>query len=157
MLCLSTVEQSTAPEIRHHIHTSRKVKRLLLAIALASIGITAPVLAQTRISFARGSDSGTWSGYVTGDGDKRFVLNARQGQTIWVLDGDDPRNVIYSWLLTTPSGRTLGCSGSSYCIGDDSMRLPESGDYIVRATYRLAGGANSPVTPRYVSVTFAIR
>jgi len=133
------------------------VKRLLLALTLAGIGMTAPVLAQTRIAFARGSDSGTWSGHVSGDGTKTFVLNARQGQTLWVLDGDDPRNVIYSWQLVTPSGRTLGCRGSTYCLGDDSIRLPESGDFLVRTTYRLSGGASSAATPRYVSVTFTIR
>jgi hypothetical protein len=74
-----------------------------------------------------------------------------------VLDGDDPRNVIYTWQLITPSGRTLGCQGANYCIGDDSILLPETGDYIVRTTYRLTGGWNSPATPRYVSVTFSIR
>jgi hypothetical protein len=133
------------------------VKRLFVVLALASIGITAPAPAQTRIAFSLGSDSGMWSGYISGDGTRTFILNARKGQTLWVLDGDAPRNVIYSWQLVTPSGRTLGCRGSSYCLGDDSIRLPESGDFLVRTTYRLSNGATSPVTPRYVSVTFTIR
>jgi hypothetical protein len=133
------------------------MKHLLLVFAISSLSLAAPSFAQTRISFARGSDSGTWSGHVSGDGSKSFLLNARRGQTLWVLDGDDPRNVIYTWQLITPSGRTLGCRGAGYCIGDDSIQLPESGDYIVRTTYRLTGGWNSPATPRYVSVTFTIR
>jgi hypothetical protein len=133
------------------------VKTLFVVLALAGIGMTVPALAQTRISFSRGSDSGIWSGYISEDGSKTFILNARKGQTLWVLDGELPRNVIYSWQLVTPSGRTLGCRGSTYCLGDDSIRLPESGDFLVHTTYRLSTEATSPVTPRYVSVTFTIR
>lgn len=125
------------------------MKRILLAAAL--LLITAPSIAQVRIKFPPGSDAGAWAGYTTGK--TSFKLSARRGQTLWVTS-----NEVYTWSAVSPSGLSIGCGGSSYCVPGASMNLPESGDYIINTSYRMFGGAaTEPISKRYVTVMFSIR
>ena len=94
---------------------------LITSLACAVIA-PAPTKSQTRISFASGSDSGSWSGLSNGS--KRFLLNLGRGQMFWVMGRD-----VYSWRLITP--RRLETSCSSSCGSGEGARLPETGDYII--------------------------
>jgi hypothetical protein len=112
-------------------------------------------IAQTRISFAAGSDSGSWSGFVSGS--KDFVLNLGKGQRLWVNSKE-----LYTWYLVSPSGRRIGCNPKpdpfTNCAPGAQLTLPESGDYRLRTDYRMTGGANAPaLSRRYVSVQFVAR
>lgn len=120
-------------------------------------GITAaasPFSSTTPIHFAAGSDSGVWSGYVS-TGEKNFSLGMAKGQRLWIQSDQ-----VYTWSIITPAGRKLGCRGYSYCVPNEALGLPlpESGNHIVRTSYRLTGGAGDPKTRRrYVAITFTVR
>ncbi|WP_094556600.1 hypothetical protein [Synechococcus sp. 1G10] len=131
-----------------------------VAIAAAVALTVSPVCAQTPIRFAAGSDSGLWAGYVTSGhdeftADKSFALGMAKGQRIWLSSEQ-----VYTWTVVTPSGRELGCGGGSYCAPNDKqgVRLPESGNYTIRTTYRMGSGAASQPAPRrYATVMFTVR
>lgn len=122
----------------------------LTAFALAA----SPLKSQTPIRFAAGSDSGVWVGYVS-RGEKTFSLGMAKGQRLWLRSAQ-----VYTWSVVSPTGRQLGCRGYSYCTPNEEqgLPLPESGNHIVRTSYRLTGGAGDPKTRRrYVAITFTVR
>lgn len=122
-------------------------------LIVATLAFFSPANAQTQIYFDAGSDSGIWSGYVSGS--KSFALKMNRHQRLWIFSDS-----IYTWSVNTPSGRSLGCKESDHCApnDDEGILLPETGVYIVRTDYRMGGGADvKPLAKRYVVVTFFVR
>lgn len=120
----------------------------------AALLMTAPALAQTRISFPPRSDSGFWAGHTNGA--ESFVLNLARGQSFLVLGTD-----VYTWSIRASSGLLVPCdntSGATSCAPGTTALLPETGDYVVKTTHRMSGGALQGTVPsRYVRITFTAR
>ena len=121
---------------------------ILCFLAFASTG----VIAQTaiRINFAPNSISHEWRGIIANRGYQDFVLRLGKGQQFQVGGGD-----IYTWSVTDPRGKRLGCDNQSSCSPGQSMFLQMAGDYIVHTYFRMDSGVNQPIaTTRRVHLLF---
>ncbi len=58
----------------------KKLKFKLLVLLLIVTGVSLEAFAQTRIRFAKGRTSATVSGTMAGNGERKFILGARNGQ-----------------------------------------------------------------------------
>jgi hypothetical protein len=129
-------------------------RRLLLLLAFAAVLISQSSFAHTTIKFAKGSDSGVWTGFID-HGFMAFSLVMSKGQRLWVK-GDD----INDWKAVSPAGQVLGCHGANHCSPNDDqgVLLPESGAYVVSTSFRMGGGVmTAPALRRYVRITFTVR
>jgi hypothetical protein len=130
----------------------KRASLFLLAFAVALISQSSS--AHTTIKFAKGSDSGVWTGFID-KGFMTFSLVMSKGQRLWVKGSD-----INAWNVVSPAGQVFGCHGANHCSPNDDqgVLLPESGAYVVSTEFRMGGGVmTTPALRRYVRITFAVR
>ncbi len=107
-------------------------KHLILCIAAAAVSLTTPVVAQdqTTVAFARGQSSITLTGRVRGDSERRYVVNARAGQTLTVDFRPTNRSTYFNILAPRSNGEAMfiGSSSGNRFAGP----LTISGPYIIQ-------------------------
>ena len=115
---------------------SRITVLCLLAFATTVVSAQTPI----RINFAPNSISQEWRGVIANRGNQDFVLRLGRGQDFQVGGRD-----VYTWFVTDPRGKRLGCENQSSCSPGQSMFLQMAGDYTVHTYFRMDSGVNQPV------------
>ena len=103
-------------------------------IALISVSLASDSIAQTSIKFARGRNSATVKGSIRKDGETRYTVQGRAGQTITVSVRSG-NNYVFAGVEAIGQGRTV------------SGKLPYDSSYIIE----LSNGGN--VTNYTMTVT----
>jgi hypothetical protein len=81
-----------------------------------------------------------WRGVIANRGNQDFVLRLGKGQQFQIGGSD-----VYTWSVTDPRGKRLGCDNQSSCSPGQSMFLQMGGDYTVHTYFRMDSGVNQPV------------